>query len=204
MDAVIIIGHDIDLKSYDYTNKYVIGVDEGALIAINNGIHLDVAVGDFDSVNEAQYSLITNGTNTIKLNPIKDETDTYKALMLCKDAPKITILGGIQGKRIEHFIANIIMMKNDSRIEMIDNNSYMFIKNKSFNLTKDKYKFISFFAIEEVMDLNLSGFKYNLKNYNLKTNDPLTISNELIEETGQIRFKEGKILVIKSLLDKKV
>lgn len=202
MEAVLIIGHDINLSDYDFNNKYIIGIDEGAYIAYKNGIHLDVAIGDFDSIDRTNYSLIKDWTNTIKLNPIKDDTDTMAAINLCKDAKKITILGGIQGKRIEHFIANVILMKNDKRIEMIDNNSHIFTRDSSFIINKNKYKFISLFALEDVIDLTLKGFKYNLDNYSLKTNDPLTISNELIEDKGEICFKEGKILVIMSILDK--
>ena len=59
---------------------------------------------DFDSIDEDQFDLIKDRTSIKKLNPIKDDTDTFDAVKMLNDYSKITILGGIQGKRIEHFM----------------------------------------------------------------------------------------------------
>ena len=201
MEAVIIIGHNINLQNYDFTNKYVIGVDKGCLYAINNNVQLDLAVGDFDSISPIELEQIKNKTKVLKLNPIKDDTDTNKAISLCSNASKITILGGIQGKRIEHFLANIMLLKNDSRIEIIDDYSHIFVIDKNIELTVSEYKYVSLFSLQNTYNLTLTGFKYNLDNYNLSIDDPLCISNEIIEPTALIRFKEGKILVILSKQD---
>lgn len=202
MEAVIIIGHDINLCEYDFKNKYVIGVDNGAYIAYKEGIHLDLAVGDFDSISIDEYELICKYTKTIKLNPIKDETDTLYALKLCDDYDIITILGGIQGKRIEHFIANILLMKKDKRIRIIDNNSMMFIIDSDYQIKKNKYKYLSLFSVKDTYGLSLKGFKYNLNKYNLLIDDPLCISNEIIENNAYISFEKGLLLIILSALDK--
>jgi len=49
MEAVLIIGNNIDLASFDFNNKYVVGIDKGALYALECGIKLDfneIKVGD--------------------------------------------------------------------------------------------------------------------------------------------------------------
>lgn len=201
MEAVLIIGNNIDLASFDFNNKYVVGIDKGALYALECGIKLDLALGDFDSIDEDQFDLIKDRTSIKKLNPIKDDTDTFDAVKMLNDYSKITILGGIQGKRIEHFMANINMLKLDSRIEIIDNYSHIFIKNESFILKKDQYKYVSFFAVEDVFGLDLIGFKYNLSNQILSSIDSFCISNELTSSTGFVNFRKGKLLVIKSMAD---
>lgn len=202
MEYILIIGHDIDFKQFNFQDKYVIGVDEGAYIALKNNISLDVAIGDFDSIDQEKLSFIEQQTKVIKLLPEKNETDTEAALSLCENATKITILGGIQGKRIEHFIAHLILMLTHPNIEILDNNSHIYLMDSSFSIRKNEYKFISFFALSDTI-ISLEGFAYPLTNYRLKNTDPLTISNELKEERGIVTIKGGKILVIQSKEDRK-
>ena len=199
MKAAIIL-KDAYLKNFN-KGEYdlIIGVDSGALHAIKNNIFLDIAIGDFDSVNNNEYELVKNNSKEIiKLNPIKDITDTNAAISKAKGYD-IEILGGIKGKRIEHFISNIfdiinhknVLMKDEySLIEFIDNNDYK---------VRSGYKFVSLFPIEESI-ISLSGFKYNLDNYNLKLYDNLCISNEIINNP-KIELKKGKILIIYTIGD---
>ena len=58
---------------------------------------------------------------------------------------------------------------------------------------ENEFKYISFFAIEDVSNLTLKGFKYELKDIQLSTEDPLCISNE---NEGRLSFKEGLLLVV--------
>ncbi len=201
MEYVLIIGHDMDFSKFNFKNKYLIGVDEGAYVALKNNVPIDIAIGDFDSIDEDKLSYIESKTKVIKLSKEKNETDTEAALALCKDATKIIILGGIQGKRIEHFIANLILLSSHPHLEMLDNNSHIYMMDSSFSIRRNEYKFISFFALRETF-ISLEGFKYPLNNYYLKSNDPLTISNELQSERGVVTLKGGKVLVIQSKEDR--
>lgn len=202
VEYVLIIGHDMDFTQFNFQGKYVIGVDEGAYTALINGIQLDVAIGDFDSIDKEKLAYIESKTKVIVLPDKKNDTDTGAALKLCKDASRIIILGGIQGKRIEHFIANLMLMETHSHVEMIDNNSHMYIMDSSFSIKKTEYKFISFFALEDTI-ITLDGFSYPLTNYYLKNTDPLTISNEIKDERGIVTLKGGRVLVIQSKADSK-
>lgn len=199
MDYVLIIGNNIDLTKYDYNNKYVIGVDKGSIRAINAGVKLDEAVGDFDSITKEELNMLYKLTKVTKLDPIKDDTDTAHALGLCKNAKNIDILGSIQGKRIEHFLANLIDLKNDSRIRLIDDYSIIFTLDKDYSIIKSDYKYISFYSLRDSTVISLKGFKYELNNYNLKINDPLCISNELLKD-GKIII-DGKVIVVMSKED---
>ena len=194
MRAVLIL-FNIDKINKEYLNNaFIIGVDRGALNAINQGINLDISIGDFDSVNENEFELIKNNSKKIiKLNRIKDETDTLEAINLVKDYDEIIILGGIKGKRIEHFYSNLILLNNYNNIKMIDDNSLIEIKKESFK-PYTNYQFVSFFSLDDNTILSLDGFKYNLSKYNLKRNDPLCISNEIIN--NPYVTLEGKIMVI--------
>lgn len=195
MDAILLIGKNCDKLIIDYTKYYVIAVDSGVDYAIKNNIKIDLAIGDFDS---AKADLKDSNLKKIVLNPIKDDTDTAAAFNYTKDFDNVIIVGGIQGKRIEHFLANIMLIKNHKNIIMIDNSSKIFYVPNEMKISKNSYKFISFFALENVENLCLDGFKYNLNNYNLNTLDPLCISNEITKDQAIISYDRGVLIAIMS------
>ena len=197
MEYVLLIGNNIDVSKYDFKNKYIIGIDAGALFAIKNEISLDIAIGDFDSITKEDFKLLETKTRILKLPCQKDETDTESALKLCKNASKIIIIGGIQGKRIEHFIANMNLLIKNPIIEIIDDNSYLKIIDKPFKISNDDYKYVSFFAIEDIV-ISLKGFKYPLEQYKIEKYNNIAISNEIIDSEGLITIHSGKALVILS------
>lgn len=197
MRAALILFNIVKINKEYLKDAQIIGVDRGALNAINNGIRLDISIGDFDSVSEDEFNLIkTNSNKIIKLNKIKDETDTNEAIELVKDYDEIIILGGIKGKRIEHFYANLLEIINNPRIKMIDDNSLLEVMENNNYIIKPGYKYISIFGINDSV-LSLSGFKYNLDNYELSRFSPLGVSNEIINNP-KIDLKSGKLLIIYS------
>ncbi len=204
MEAVLIIGKNVTLKEYDLKDAYVVGIDQGAILALEEGIALDAAIGDFDSIEKEEEKRLSKQKNVFFLNREKDDTDTAAALkILPKEVSKITILGGIQGKRIDHFLANLLLMEQDERIGMVDDDTMIFIKNESFQVSKGKYHYLSLFALEEVVDLTLNGVAYPLTNYTLFPKDPLCISNEWKTDLADITFQSGKLLVILSKEDRR-
>lgn len=199
---VAIILFDVDLDYFTLDGYYTIGVDRGALNAIKSNINLDLAVGDFDSVSDDEYELITsNSKEVIKLNPIKDDTDTLFALNKAYElTDDVTIFGGIKGNRIEHFLSILGLVLKFKNLKIIDNNSLIFRKDESFKITKNDfkdYKFFSVFSLSNDLVISLKGFKYNLDNYNLKTdNTAYTISNQLIKNEGLITINDKALFIL--------
>lgn len=197
------------MQDYSFSNSLdeydiLIGVDKGAYNAYLNNIFVDVAIGDFDSIDADQLELISKNSKIIKLNPIKDQTDTAEALQYAYSlSSNVTMLGGIEGKRIEHFIANICLLKKYPSLRIISNDSLIYTIDKEHSLPID-YKFANFFALEDVYNLCLEGFKYNLSNYNLLQYDPLCISNEILSDSNKISLKKGVLLVILTKDDKNI
>ena len=93
MKAYLIVGHNIELSNIkDLSSSFVVGVDKGAFIALKKGIKLDLAIGDFDSVNEEEFACLFGSVdNIVKLNPIKDVTDTYEAYKHVREYDEIVI-----------------------------------------------------------------------------------------------------------------
>lgn len=177
-----IVIENYNLDEYDF----LIGVEKGATYK-----EVDIAIGDFDSIDEK----LIKSKKIIKFSPIKDDTDTALAVKeALKYSNDITIIGGIQGNRIEHLFANINLLVKYPFIKMVDKYSSIYVLDKN-ELIKYDDSYYSFYALQDSV-LSLKGFKYPLNNYKLKMYDSLCVSNELLED-GIIEIS-GKILVIKS------
>lgn len=177
-----------------------VGIDKGALIAIDKGIKLDYILGDFDSITSEELKIIKKKCpNVIKLNPIKDDTDTEFAINYFKNATEFIIHGGIQGKRIEHLISNINLILKYDNIKVIKDNNTKISRLLSGTYFINEYKYISFFAKSGSL-ISLKGFKYDLDNYQFKEFDNLCISNEIENEYGEVQFN-GKGVIIMSKSD---
>ena len=175
-------------------NEFIIGVDIGAYLLSKNEINIDLSIGDFDSVTQGEFELIKKYSKSIKkFNEKKDYTDTYLAVQtaLTMEYDEIVIYGGTGG-RFDHEFANMNLLKL-GKISIVSNDIMMYMLDPGSYEIENKFKYISFFAIEDVKGLTLNGFRYESNNINLSTEDPLCISNEL---EGSLTFKEGLILVV--------
>ncbi len=182
-----------DLYNKD-EKEYIIGVDQGAILLAEQGISIDLAVGDFDSVTSDEYEMIVSKSKEVhKYEAKKDYTDTYLAVIeaLEIEHEEIIIYGGI-GRRFDHSYANLNLLRLGN-ITMVNSDSIMYMLDPDEYNIKNNYKYISFFAIEDVKQLTLKGFTYELEKTDLDIFDPLCISNS---GEGDLSFSEGLLLVI--------
>jgi len=181
-------------KIFDTDSSYTIGADIGAYILSKNEISFDLALGDFDSVTPFELERIKLFATEILEYPIKkNSTDTYLAVeeALKRGYDEIIIYGGL-GNRMDHTLANIMLLKLGD-ITIITETEIMYIVDPGTYEINNEYEFISFFAVEDVKQLTLRGFEYELSNYDLDIDDPLCVSNK---GKGTISFIEGSLLVI--------
>lgn len=180
-------------------DSVVCGIDSGSIFALKNNIKLDYALGDFDSISDDELNLLlSTDAKILKLKPEKDETDTEYAIKYFSDYQTIVICGGIKGKRIDHLIANINLLKKYKNVYIFDNDSLITNICNFNDVSNENYYYVSFF-LEENSILSLDGFKYNLDNYKFDKFDNLCISNEIIADPS-VKY-EGDGIVILSKLD---
>lgn len=117
---------------------------------------------------------------------------------------KITILGAL-GKRMDHAIANIHILKDaleaNIHCQILDRYNRIYLINKSIQLEKDKVygKYVSLIPLTSTVEgLTLTGFKYLLNDYTLTIGTSLGISNEIVTDTAYIEMKNGILIVIES------
>ena len=178
-----------------------IGADKGALVLADQGIPMVLAVGDFDSVSDDEFSSIEKASDeVIRLNPIKDDADSEHAVAEAKRRgyEKVILLGAT-GRRTDHTIVNLrlalkytgfVWIEDDyNRIHAVDAGTYV--------LREDGYPYKSFFTEEGAL-VSLEGFQYPLCDRELTSMDLYTVSNELVNAEGRLIVKRGKILIIES------
>ncbi len=177
-----------------HESDYIIAVDQAVLALYKQRISINLAVGDFDSLTNQG---ILSQLNVIRLNPVKDVTDTHQALIEASkiDADEIILIGGIGGERIEHFIVHTMLLNQFPKVKIMDDFSTIYLLNPGLHTFRDPSMFYSFFAYPKAT-LSLSGFKYPLIEYLLNTYDSLCISNEIEQTEGLVHIKEGMVLVV--------
>lgn len=171
----------------------IIAVDQAVLALYKQRIKIDLAVGDFDSL--TNQGILTQ-LHVVRLNPIKDVTDTHQALVeaMKMDPDELIMIGGIGGDRIEHFMIHTMFFDEFPSLKMIDDHTIIERLNKGLHEIESK-GYVSFVAYPKAV-ISLSGFKYNLNEYLLLTYDPLCISNEVMGDQGFIHVHDGSVLKI--------
>lgn len=189
-------------KTYDF----IIAVDGGMSFLAKAGVVPDYIIGDFDTLPEDTLNnYIPSKAEIIRLNPVKDSTDTEEAVNLAikLKAANVDILGGL-GSRFDHSLGNIFllekMLKKNIKGTIYCHNSQITMIDKGCVIENPhRYRYISFIQFDgAAKGVTLKNFKYTIENFDFDTKKTfrLGVSNEFIGDTGQVEIKEGKLLVI--------
>jgi thiamine pyrophosphokinase len=186
----------------------ILAADSGMDFLYRNHLTPDIIVGDFDSVdsNALDYFRESAFVEFCELSREKDDTDTEFAIRdaISRGMTELTILGGT-GNRVDHTASNIkllgIGLEEDVAMELIDEHNRVRLLNAPVTISKQKQfgKYVSLIPCsEKVKDVTLTGFKYNLTDYTMGGFNSLGIGNEIVEETAQISFSDGLMLLVES------
>ncbi|MDD3279791.1 MAG: thiamine diphosphokinase [Lachnospiraceae bacterium] len=212
--ALFISGGNIDVEfAASYIRKhpvdYVIAVDKGLEFCDRYEIHPDIIVGDFDSLPSGFLEKYEQDPSVRikRLIPEKDDSDTESAMHTAFElqVKTIFILGGT-GSRLDHMQANLQLLgyayARGVRIYLVDAHNCASIADRSMVLKASEQfgRFVSFFACSDVVEgLTLRGFKYPLREYRLTNlSCGLTLSNEIAEETAEVTYTAGLLMMIQT------
>lgn len=185
-------------------NDYLICADGGTNHALAMGVIPQLVVGDLDSIDEEVLkSLESKRTELRTYPPEKDEADLELALLAaCKRQPREIIILGALGKRIDHLMANLMVLtlplKKGIPTKIIDEAHEIFLIDKELELAGHKGDFLSLFPLlVDVKGITTQGLKYPLKDETLYLGASRGLSNEFIEPRAKITIRQGLLLVIK-------
>lgn len=202
MRAVIFAGGEV--RDYEFVKGIIeeedilIAADSGAEHLCKIGIEPDILIGDMDSISVKPF-----GKEIIKLNVMKDETDTEAAARIAieKGADELVILGAT-GTRLDHSLANILLLKklNDQGIKavIIDEKNETRYFDSSFEMDGKKGDIVSIIPLERLSVESTSGLLYEIKEDSLEFGSSRGVSNVMTENVSAVKVKSGSAIVIKS------
>ncbi len=174
-----------------------IGVDAGVEHLVKQGIVPLKIIGDFDSI--SNKNIITNYSSII-LPTKKNKTDLEYAIEYAIDQGYSSIkLYGVTGGRVDHFMAVLCLLKKYKTISITiyDQRNKIFLLTKGIHrIERNCYQYLSFFAIKDTI-ISIQGCEYNLDQYYLQIDDPLCVSNEIIDNYCTCEISQD-IIVIQS------
>lgn len=186
----------------------IIGIDRGNLFLLRRGIVPDLAIGDFDSLNEAEKKEVFSQIAEIQTSPAeKDDTDTQLALVTVFERypeAKVTLIGATGG-RLDHLLANLWLGVEPrflpflSQIKILDQgNDVSYIASGTHQISKNpEMKYLAFCCLTPVKKLTLKNLKYELSAVDFPQPTSLA-SNEFLRGDAEVSFSNGLIAVIQS------
>lgn len=186
----------------------VVGVDKGALLLLDMGIPVDLAIGDFDSVSEEEYARIVEKAGNIhRFEVEKDDTDAELAIERAEElySPEKLIVYNWSGGRLDHLL-NLLFLVHQPRFAHLihklefrhSQNRLTFYKAGNYRLDREKdKKYLAFIGMTALKGLQTVGVKYPVDD--LDTDYPVTlVSNEFTDNSCSFSFSEGTLAVIQS------
>ena len=194
-NTVIVAGGNCDLTLHReiLNDAFLIGTDRGALYLADNGYNVDLAVGDFDSVSEAEMERIYRSAGEIeRLNAEKDVTDLEYAIARAVKITAGTVhIFGATGTRLDQTMSAINLLKllhdNGREAFIYDRNNRIRLAEGHASLKKSEYRYVSLIPYGDLlMNVSLKGFKYSGERLMLERRSSLGISNEITDDTAHV------------------
>lgn len=195
-----------DKAPIDEVFDLYVGVDRACLHLLEQGLPLDWAIGDFDSVSVAELKEIQAVAKKFTSAPAeKDDTDTELALKLIFEAyPKaqVTIFGAFGG-RIDHLMSNLFLPSEPALAPFMEQiilrdpqNQISYRPAGKHQLFPKNETYISF-MLEGEGELTIIGAKYELTKDNF-FQKKIYSSNEFTNKPIEVTVPSGYLIVIRS------
>ena len=189
-----------------HSDAVVYAVDGGLTVADKAGIMPSYLVGDFDTADASLVERYEAKCVTLRHRPEKDATDTELAIedALERGAEELYLLGAT-GSRLDHTFANVHMLYKvllqGKKAWIINENNRISLHREGFRKMKEELfgnyiSFLPFFG--EVTGIVLSGVKYPLNGAILTAGNSLGVSNECVENSIEVSFSDGYLLMIEA------
>ena len=183
----------------------VVVLDEAMLKLKDWNFKIDYWLGDFDDI-EPESFLDEIGQDCLEIihAPDQNKTDLEKGIeFLISKGAKAINLCGIDGKRIDHTLANFSSIsKYAHQVNIVVWNNYSkayFIPNKFSKWFKEKAS-ISLIPMPRATDVNSKGLLYELNMHQLEWGVQTSSSNESSSEgMVNITYKDGLIMLIEKI-----
>lgn len=186
----------------------VVGVDRGAIFALEEEIEVNIALGDFDSVTAIEKKYVEeNVDELVSLPTQKNNTDAEMALVYVLEnleAENIYFYNWYGG-RVDHLYSLLLFALQDRFKPLVPKINFVASTNNISYYLPGKYEiqknkemhYLSYILLTEVKELTIQEVKYPIEAEDF--NHPVAlVSNEFLEKRACFSFSEGIIAVVQS------
>lgn len=183
----------------------IIAADGGAQHCHELNISPAVVIGDLDSISEELITLLKDrGAKFIAYPKDKDQTDLELALSFAYQQGVDEVhLYGVVGGRLDLSLSNLLLLARDEwnplSLMVIDDpdKAYLLRKGDTISFQGNPGDIISLIPLsEKVYGVTTQGLRWKLDRSVLKLGSTLSVSNELLELSGQVKIGDGKLLLV--------
>ena len=190
---------------------FVIAADGGARRALDIGVVPDLVVGDGDSMGPDTVAELSRLGVPVELAPgDKDESDTELCLRaaLTRGAQLIQIVGALGGPRVEHTVANLLLLAHpmldgvDVAASIVAPPSVIVCAGREHGPSSTRIRgsagdHVSLMAIDSVVEgVTTEGLRFPLHDEPLRPGPARGLSNELLTGNAVVHTRRGRLLVI--------
>jgi thiamine pyrophosphokinase len=186
-------------------DAFVIAADSGIEHALAHGRHVDLAVGDFDSVAPEALARVTDAGAILEQHPAdKDKTDFELALdaAIIHRPHRLVVVGG-HGGRVDHFLGNVHVLLSDAyamagmTTEARLGSATIHVVRSRLDLVGTGGDVVTLLApLGPVGGVTTAGLRYPLAYEPLFPGSSRGVSNELVGRTASIEVEHGTLVVI--------
>ena len=186
---------------------FIIAANGGTRQVLKLGRLPDVVIGDLDSLDKKTKKKLERDKVAIISYPSdKDWTDTELGIKYAvKQGFKEIILTGFLGRRIDHLLANLLIMaglidKLD-RLMIVEGKQEIYVIKNRLEIKGKRGDLVSLIPLlGDCQGVRTTGLKYKLRNERLSWGKSRGVSNVMLGRKARIDLKKGRLLVIKSLI----
>ncbi|MDQ3354233.1 MAG: thiamine diphosphokinase [Actinomycetota bacterium] len=206
--AVVLTGGDpVDpgLSRLLPSGAYVIAADAGLEQAGRLGVDVDLAVGDFDSVEALALASARAGGCRVERHPVaKEHTDFELALLAARiwGAERVLVVGGYGG-RLDHLLANALVLAGAStagmHVEALMGPARLTVVRPETvaELSGEAGQLVTLLALGgPAQGVKTHGLGYPLMDEDLHPGSTRGVSNHLLGTKATVGLRSGVLLVI--------
>ena len=208
--AVVLAGGDpvgSDAMRFVGPDAFVVAADSGVHQAAALGVHIDVVVGDLDSVERAALDAAVAAGATVEEHPVaKDATDLELALATARrlGAHEVVVLGAGGGSRLDHFLGNVLLLTSgdfaDLRLTAVVADALLtpiHAAHGPVELVGAAGDLVTLLAAGGTAHgVRTDGLRYPLRGEDLHPGSTRGVSNELLGPRASVALERGTLLAV--------
>ena len=180
----------------------VVAADAGVARAGLLGWRVDVAVGDFDSLDPDSIARLDSLAPDVRRHPAeKDATDLELALEVAAEgAPARVLVVGIEGGRPDHALANLLVSSADRfrhiEVELVLEGARAWVVRDRLRGSLPLGSTVSVIAVHGDATVSLSGVRWPLTRDVLAAGSTRGVSNQVADDPFALDVHAGTVICI--------